>query len=53
MSRNAGYKTGMEADGVTETTAAVMIAVFKSPDLNERVAALEAENAEIKRIMNP
>lgn len=49
MSRDADYKIGMEADGVTETTAAVMIAVFKSPDLNERVAALEAENAEIKK----
>ncbi|GLC79253.1 hypothetical protein [Lacrimispora brassicae] len=31
-----------------DTTADVMIAVFRTPDLTERVAALEAENESLK-----
>jgi len=36
-------------DGVTSIMADVMTATFRTPDLTERVAALEAENAEIKK----
>jgi hypothetical protein len=49
MSRDANYVIGKADDGVTDITAAVMIAIFKTPDLTERIAALEAENAEIKK----
>lgn len=49
MSRDANYVIGMADDGVTDITAAVMIAVFKAPDLTRRVEVLEAENAEIKK----
>ncbi len=40
---------GKDEDGVTDIKADVMIAYFKTPDLNDRVAALEAENANIKK----
>lgn len=39
---------GKDEDGVTDIKADVMIAVFKTPDLTERVAALEVENESLK-----
>lgn len=36
-------------DGATDFKADVIIAYFRTPDLQERVAALEAENVEIKK----
>lgn len=49
LSEESDYVIGTADDGVTEVKADVMIAYFKTPDLTERVAALEAENAEIKK----
>ena len=49
LTEQSGYAIGTEEDGITEIKADVMIAYFKTPDLQERVAALEAENAEIKK----
>lgn len=49
MSRDTNYAIGTADDGVTDVTAAVMIAVFRAPDLRERIAALEVENEEIKK----
>jgi len=49
LTKQSGYVIGLEEDGITEVKADVMIATFRTPDLTERVAALEAENAEIKK----
>lgn len=49
LTEQSDYVIGKDADGVTDIKADVMIAYFKTPDLNDRVAALEAENAEIKK----
>jgi hypothetical protein len=49
LTKQSDYVIGLEDDGITEVKADVMIAAFRTPDLNERVAALEAENAEIKK----
>lgn len=49
LSEQSDYVIGKGEDGVTDIKADVMIAYFKAPDLQERVAALEAENAEIKK----
>ncbi|WP_312448545.1 hypothetical protein [Lacrimispora sp.] len=35
-------------DGLIDVKADIMIAVFRTPDLTERVAALEAENQSLK-----
>lgn len=43
MSRDANYVIGKAEDGVTDVTAAVMIAVFKTPNLTETVKAQAAE----------
>lgn len=43
---------GTAEDGVTEIKADVMIAAFKTPDLAERVAALEAENQSLKETVD-
>lgn len=46
----AGRLTKQSDSEISEGVSAdVMIAYFKTPDLTERVAALEAENAEIKK----
>jgi len=42
MSRDANYVICTTDDGVTDVTAAVMIAVFKTPDLTETVKAQAA-----------
>lgn len=39
-------------DGVTPITADIMIATFRTPDLTERVAALEAENAALRETVD-
>jgi hypothetical protein len=49
LTEESDYVIGKDEDGVTDIKADVMIAYFKTPDLNDRVAALEAENAEIKK----
>lgn len=49
LTKQSDQVIGMAEDGVTSITADVMIATFRTPDLSERVAALEAENAEIKK----
>lgn len=49
VSRDANYVIGTADDGVTDITAAVMIATFRTPDLRERVTALEKENEDIKK----
>lgn len=49
LTEESDYVIGKDDDGVTDVKADVMIAYFKTPDLQERVAALEAENAEIKK----
>lgn len=49
LTKQSGYVIGLEDDGITEVKADVMIAAFRTPDLIERVAALEVENAEIKK----
>lgn len=49
LTEESDYVIGKDEDGVTDIKAEVMIAYFKTPDLNDRVAALEAENANIKK----
>lgn len=49
LTEESDYVIGKDEDGVTDRKVDVMIAYFKTPDLNDRVAALEAENAEIKK----
>ncbi|PPK77489.1 hypothetical protein BXY41_11627 [Lacrimispora xylanisolvens] len=49
LTEESDYVIGKDEDGVTDRKADVIIAYFKTPDLQERVAALEAENAEIKK----
>ncbi len=49
LTKQSDYVIGVAEDGVTDIKADVMIATFRTPDLTERVAALEAENAEIKK----
>ena len=49
LTEESDYVIGKAEDGVTDVKADVMIAYFKTPDLNDRVAALEAENANIKK----
>lgn len=49
LTEQSDYVIGKDEDEVTDIKVEVMIAYFKTPDLNDRVAALEAENAEIKK----
>ncbi|MBE5990963.1 MAG: hypothetical protein E7247_01045 [Paenibacillaceae bacterium] len=49
LAEQSDYVIGKDEDGVTDIKEDVMIAYFKTPDLNDRVAALEAENANIKK----
>ena len=49
LTEQADYIIGKDEDGVMDVKAEVIIAYFKTPDLQERVAALEAENVEIKK----
>ena len=49
LAKQSDYVIGVAEDGVTDIKADVMIATFRTPDLTDRVAALEAENAEIKK----
>lgn len=49
LTKQSDRVIGTAEDGVTAIKADVMIAYFKTPDLNDRVTALEAENAEIKK----
>lgn len=48
MSRDANYVIGKAEDGVTDITAAVMIATFRTPDLTDKVAAQAAEIENLK-----
>lgn len=43
LTEQSDYVIGTEEDGVTEVKTDVMIAYFKTPDLAERVTALEEE----------
>ena len=43
---------GMAEDGVTSITADIMIATFRTPDLTERVVALETENQSLKETVD-
>ncbi|MFV0242573.1 MAG: hypothetical protein ACK5H4_21380 [Lacrimispora sphenoides] len=49
LTKQSDYVIRLEEDGITEVKADVMISTCRTPDLTERVAALEAENAEIKK----
>ncbi|MEY8356783.1 hypothetical protein AALB39_26015 [Lachnospiraceae bacterium 54-53] len=48
LAKQSDYTIGTAEDGVTEVKADVMIAYFKTPDLAERVTALEAENQSLR-----
>jgi len=43
LTKQSNYVIGLEDDGITEVKADVMIAAFRTPDLNEIVAAQAAE----------
>jgi hypothetical protein len=43
LTKQSDYVIGLEEDGITEVKADVMIAAFRTPDLNEIVAAQAAE----------
>lgn len=48
LTEESDYVIGKDEDGVTDIKADVMIAYFKTPDLNDRVAALEAEKESLR-----
>ncbi|EXG86230.1 hypothetical protein K413DRAFT_3055 [Clostridium sp. ASBs410] len=48
LTKQSDQVIGTAEDGVTAIKADVMTAVFRTPDLTERVAALEAENQSLK-----
>lgn len=48
LTEESDYVIGKEEDGVTDVKVDVMIAYFKTPDLNDRVAALEAEKESLR-----
>lgn len=48
LTEQSDYVIGKDEDGVTDIKADVMIAYFKTPDLNDRVATLETENESLR-----
>lgn len=48
LTKQSDQVIGTAENGITAIKANVMNAAFRTPDLTERVAALEVENAEIK-----
>jgi hypothetical protein len=48
LTKQSDYVIGKAEDAVTDIKADVMIASFRTPDLQERVSALEKENASLK-----
>lgn len=52
LTEQSDYVIGTEEDGVTEVKTDVMIAYFKTPDLAERVTALEAEKQELQETVD-
>lgn len=48
LTEQSDYVIGKDEDGVTDIKKDVMIAYFKTPDLNDRVAALEAEKESLR-----
>ncbi|MDR2022118.1 MAG: hypothetical protein LBQ71_02430 [Hungatella sp.] len=48
LAKQSDYVIGVAEDGVTAIKTDVMTAVFRTPDLTDRVAALEAENESLK-----
>ena len=48
LTKQSDQVIGTAEDGVTSITADIMIATFRTPDLTERVAALEAENQSLR-----
>ncbi len=48
LTEQSDYVIGKDEDGVTDIKAEVMIAYFKTPDLNDRVAALKAEKESLR-----
>lgn len=52
LTKQSGQVIGMAEDKVTPITADIMIATFRTPDLTERVAALETENQSLRETVN-
>lgn len=52
LTEQSGYAIGTEEDGITEIKVDVMIAYFKTPDLAERVTALEAEKQALQETVD-
>lgn len=52
LTEQSDYAIGTEEDGVTEVKTDVMIAYFKTPDLAERVTALEAEKQALQETVD-
>ena len=48
LTKQSDQVIGTAEDGVTSITADIMIATFRTPDLTERVAALETENQSLR-----
>ena len=48
LTKQSGYVIGLEEDGITEVKADVMTAVFRTPDLTEKVEAQAAEIETLK-----
>lgn len=48
LTKQSDQVIGTAEDGVTPVTADIMIATFRTPDLTERVAALETENQSLR-----
>lgn len=48
LTKQSDYVIGLENDGITEVKADVMIAVFRIPDLTEKVEAQAAEIETLK-----
>lgn len=52
LTKQSDQVIGTAEDGVTPITADIMIATFRTPDLTERVTALEAENAALRETVD-
>ena len=52
LTKQSDQVIGTAEDGVTAITADVMTATFRTPDLTERVAALEAENQSLRETVD-
>lgn len=52
LTEQSDYVIGKDEDGVTDIKVDVMIAYFKTPDLAERVTALEAEKQALQETVD-